>query len=706
MAYFPEVVEVGDTKMIQENPNLIKFRDWFKAAVDHDSNWRREAREDYQFVAGQQWHKADKAALEEQGRPAITINRIKPQINILSGYQRLNRYDIDFVPRRSDDEQLCDVRKGITKYILDQCDYASVESQVFVDAAICGRGWFEVKYDWDYATLDGEAVIARESPFNIYVDPESRKADYSDAQFIIRARWVDKDELCLVYPDKADLIRAQTDIYDQAEEEYDETALEPLWYQKDTKKLRLVECWYKQRTRKTFWLTASGDLIPKEQFKLDALASGELIRPVTLPYTEVRVEVFFGEVELENIPSPYEHGEFPFVPMWVYNFGENDLPAGIVRDVKDPQREINKRRSQTLHILNTQANSGWIMEDGAMTPDQEDNFKDTAAVPGGVHHVAPGGLSKIKQLQPSAPPAALIQAITEAEQDISAITGINESLLGTDVPASPSGRAIELRQKQAVTHLAPMFDNLRRAKKRIAYLLWGKRNRKGVIPQYYTEAKCYRIMGPNGQPQYINVNQPVMVNDPLKGIITTTLNDLSQGEFDIIISDTPATTSQRIAQFWSLVDAVSKLGIPGDMVFDLLLDLSDIPDKEEIKKRWVQRQQQQAAAATQQQEPPRISEMITFKDAPLPIQLEMAAKAGLVPQQVADAVLQQAISAYLPNMPVQAAQAPPQLPPGILPQGMPTRPPQGMPTRPPQRANTITKPALESLIAGQAPTGM
>ena len=88
--------------------------------------------------------------------------------------------------------------------------------------------------------------------------------------------------------------------------------------------------------------------------------------------------------------------------------------------------------------------------------------------------------------------------------------------------------------------------------------------------------------------------------DPTAGIIVKTLNDLSQGEFDIVISDVTASVTHRQAQLWTLIDGVSKLGVPGDMVFDIMLDLSDMPNKEEIKQRWQQRQESQAKAAQEQ----------------------------------------------------------------------------------------------------------
>lgn len=258
------------------------------------------------------------------------------------------------------------------------------------------------------------------------------------------------------------------------------------------------------------------------------------------------------------------------------------------------------------------------------------------------------------------PPVAVIQAESQATSDLTAISGINEALMGVDIPSGSSGRAIELKQKQAITHIAPMFDHLREAKKKVAYLLWGRRGHAGVIPQFYTEDKVYRVEGQNGQ-QFIRVNQQIIEQDPLGNTIYRTLNDLSQGEFDIVVSDTQASTTQRQAQMWSLVDAVSKLGVPGDLVFDIILDLSDLPNKEEIKQRWQERQQAQAQQAQQQMQLEMIknqnmNQSIAFKDAPLPIQFAMAAKQGLIDPQIAQYAVNLMVQQMFPQLAQQMQQ--------------------------------------------------
>ncbi|MBR6888687.1 MAG: hypothetical protein IKN16_09620 [Selenomonadaceae bacterium] len=664
----------------EQSDNLRQCRKWFQAAVDGGKKWRTEAKEDFEFTAGKQWTDEEIKQFQTDGRPAITINRILPLINILSGYQRLNRYDLDFLARTSDDVELCQVRRGITKYIMDRCDYDAVESQVFLDCAIGGLGWFGVRYKFDNEIQDGEAVIERLDPFGIYVDPEAHELDYSDAKFLIRAKWVAKDELKQVYPEQAEAIENNFAVYDSVEEDGETRPdIDPLYYSSELQKVRVVECWYREHGLRTIFFTADGQQLPQEQVTPEMIQSGMIAGSQDIPTNEIKCCVFFDRTLLEEMTSPYQHGEFPFVPMVYHHYGVGDTPAGFVRAMKDPQRELNKRRIQTLHLLNTSANGGGWIEEGSMTPDQESEFERKGTLPGHFQKVMAGAITmgKIREREPTNPPNAVIQAEQAATEDLKAISGINESLLGVDVPSQASGRAIELRQKQAVTHLAVIFDSLRRAKKRIANLLWGRRGHAGIVPQFYTAEKVYRVEGENGQ-QFIPVNQQIVEQDPIAGTIVRTLNDLSQGEFDIVVSDVESSTTQRQAQMWSLVDAASKLAIPHELIFETLIDLSDLPKKNDIKMRWQQQQQAQAQQAQQEQqfqlELERMKNadfrmQIAFKDAPLPIQFAMAAQAGLIDRSIADYFLQVMVQQMAPQLAQQYQQ--PQTPP---PEQMPPQP--------------------------------
>ena len=673
MATMPEARSVTDpleaekTKNTNLNANkneynIMRFTQWFRESVEYVTDWRKEARECFDFVMGKQWSPGDVEKLKKMGRPVVTINKIKPLVNILSGYQRNNRNDIDFLPRTNDDANLCEVRKAMTKYVMDRSNYDVEESTVFEKGCICGLSWLEVGYRYDEEIEgEGEAFIRAESPFNIYIDPESRARDFKDSKYIIRARWVDKERLCEIYPEQADIIKAKTDEYDKNEQEDYNTRL---YYQQDKKKIRLCECWYKTRIKKTMYLLGDGrsiELTPNQLMELsledELMLEQSVINKTERFVTQVRVCAFFDDVQLEDEESPYEHGEFPFVPFVAYRFDEDKMPQGIVSSAKDPQRELNKRRSEFLDIISKSGHSGWLYEKDAMDVNQKHSFAKNASKAGALLEVK--NMNKMREIVPPNPPMSIVQAITDAANDMKEVTGINEMMIGTDMNTTASGRSIELQQKQAITHLVPLFDSLRSAKKEIVYRLWGKRGHKGIIPQFYTEEKVYRIEGANGQYQFMAVNQKQQVNDPLRGVITQTLNDLSQGEFDIVIADVNASTTVREAKFWALCDAISKLGIPGDMVFDILIDLSDVPDKEKIKQRYQQRQQgqQQAQQAQAQHELQlvqaqnnRTNKSINIKDVPLPVQLAMLAKEGLVDPQLAQYMMEVYVKTMAPQV--------------------------------------------------------
>ena len=200
--------------------------------------------------------------------------------------------------------------------------------------------------------------------------------------------------------------------------------------------------------------------------------------------------------------------------------------------------------------------------------------------------------------------------------------------------------------------------------------------------------------------------------------IQTTLNDLSQGEFDIVIADTPATATQRTTQFYTMVDAVSKIGIPGDLVFDILLDLSDIAQKDEIKKRYMDRQQSsaQAAQAAQQAEIEamrqyKLSKSMAYKDLPMEMQLQMAAQAGMFPKDIADQFMQFMIQRYAQQMgfpgvgaqqitqPAQMPMSPEQMMAVAQGQALPSIQGQQGASNP----KTMTDAAVRSLLAGNTP---
>jgi len=63
-------------------------------------NWRREAREDFDFEAGEQLNEEDKAILQDAKRPIVIFNRVGTTVDSVSGQEVGNRQEVQFLPRR------------------------------------------------------------------------------------------------------------------------------------------------------------------------------------------------------------------------------------------------------------------------------------------------------------------------------------------------------------------------------------------------------------------------------------------------------------------------------------------------------------------------------------------------------------------------------------------------------------------------------
>lgn len=577
--------------------DLSTAKENVKRALLLTSKWRDYAKQDYEFVDGKQWTDADLKKMRKAERPAITINRIRPIINLLCGYSAQNETEPDFLPRSEEDDRVARVAKGITKYAFDQTNYQRVKKQAFRDAVTCGVGYYWITYDYNWAKMDGKINIDNVSPFDVFIDPESIKDDLSDANYCGRYSWETPDRLCQVYPDKADEIRTLSHEYDETELETLNT--QPLWYSHELKKLRVVQYWYKDYTQKQAYIV-NGEMIDASKPDEFAILQASGAEPTTIPLEKIRYATFCGGLLLEEGESPYKHGHFPLVAQYCYKSGwgtddDDGLePAGVVRDLKDPQRELNKNRSQRMHIVNQQS-LGVRFWRGNASERLKREIQQKSTTPG-ANIFLPQSVTFEDGL-PASQSIGNIELENQAQSDFYSISGITPESLSGSV-RQMSGKAIDLRQSVTTVQTAEIFDNAKEAELEIVNILWGEKGSPGLIPQYFNEKKVLRILGDDGKKEWIQIQpgigqamqeQPAI--NPMTGQpqtdddgnpITKVLYDLSCFDFDIVITTSQASATARAANLYQLLDA-KKSGV--DIPMDIILDFMDFPEKETVKKR-------------------------------------------------------------------------------------------------------------------------
>jgi len=128
------------------------------------------------YYRGDQWDEFDMQELDDQGRPALTINTILPTINAVLGEQSTKKADITFKPRGGGNQDVADVLTKVYQQVADNNKLEWVENQVFSDGLIQDRGYFDVRIDFS-DHIQGEVRIEAKDPLDILIDPDAKHYD-------------------------------------------------------------------------------------------------------------------------------------------------------------------------------------------------------------------------------------------------------------------------------------------------------------------------------------------------------------------------------------------------------------------------------------------------------------------------------------------------------------------------------------------------
>jgi len=565
---------------------ISTLQDFWQTAESEWADWRERAERNYKFVRGgeYQWDSADLEALKRQKKPALTFNKIRPIIRNLSGYQRQNREEQRVLARRGGMAKLAEVFTELLKYLYDASNADWELSATFLDGIISGKGWIALDVDYTDDPITGDLIIARQSPLMIYEDPTSSRYDLSDAKFIIRCYWAVKEEIESKFPEKkkeltAGLATVPTFERQRIGVETDDYKDSDNLQETDYGKYRYLvkEFWWREYETKKFLITQN-DLIDISEvseakinkiLKLSAQANLRAeIRYVTVPV--LRLTTVVGKVILQDIKDPFNGvNRFPlvrFCPDWIdgYVKGETD-------DLIDPQKEVNKRRSQALHHLNTSANSGWIVDEDALDPEEELKMQKMGSAPGVYVKAKRGyGLGKgIYRIEPSQLSAGHITLERLAEDDLKKISGVNADLLGYTPERGESGRAMLLRKEHGLITTEVIFDNFRHTQKVLGETLLEFIRKTDIL----SDEEIMAIV----EEKNIDADLALIKNRKV-------------GKYSITLTTRATSPTVRLSNFYMLLDAV-KAGLP--IPPELLLEYSDLPGKEEMLAKIKQAQAMQ-----------------------------------------------------------------------------------------------------------------
>jgi hypothetical protein len=532
---------------------------------------------------GEQWDADDLAILKSQGRPAYEFNEVMPSVNSAIGYQIHNRMDIAFKPRggKSDQEQ-AELRSKIAMQIADACKLHWLETQVFGDGIIQQRGYFDIRMDFA-DNLQGDISITTLDPLDVIPDPDGKSYDPDDWQDVITTRWLTYDQIEEQFgKDK----RIEVENYNPDERDFgdfgeDEPrnkfgdansghAYDSYYSDAQVRRVRVVDRqrWVYSLTKVGVW-PETGDVRVIEDDSPEVLAQMKAEGVIVSRRMQKRIKwtVSTYDMLLHDDWSPYKH--FTIVPYFAYF--RRGKTRGMVDNAIGPQEALNKAVSQFVHIINTSANSGWIVEENSLTNMEVSDLEAVGAKTGLVLEHKVGSQVPTK-IQPNAVPTGVDRLIDRATNALKDAT-VPEAMRGIN-SAEVSGIAIQSKQFASQQQLATPLDNLSHTRHLLAVRMLD------LMQQFYTAARVFRITEMNpmtGKPETkeLAINQM----DPATGQYH---NDMTEGEYDVVITEQPMAATFEDTQFQQALELrKSGVAIPDDVV----IRHSNLTDKADILSR-------------------------------------------------------------------------------------------------------------------------
>lgn len=568
--------------------DIETFQGWITEATFSQQMMRAEMWTDAEFVDGVQntYEQMEKA--EDAGMKLLTINRIFPVTNMLRGLQASNPLQATAKGRTKDDtEAALALSEGI-QFVYDQYEGEFVIATAFGDQIIPGIGWLHAGFASD--PRKERVRIAYRDWKEIWWDPfASPWLDPEHCRYAFQQRWMDLEDLVAMFPERESEIRDMsgelsghsryygTVINDEAQQVEDLKRMLTGSGSVDSvrNRVRPAEIWYTVWADGLFAVYRDGKVLEVDENK-SVFEQYEMVRDsqqlIKTTVKKMRVATILGELILQDIPTPFPHHEFPFIPFIGY-LDRNNNPYGVVRQMRDMNIEVNERRSMALALLSKKQ---IIAESSTVDkPEKLQNLYEEGQKPDGMLVVQPGTIDRIRVVEHGAMAQAQVNLMQQSEGEIQQISGANAEQMGYRSNAT-SGTAIDKRQQQSTIINASLFQNTRRSLKKLG------EQTACLIQGEWTQEKILRITDRlTGSERFIEVNKRVEENG-----VSLIKNDITTLKADIVISDAPLTDTVREKNMDMIIEWVKKS--PPEIIphlMNLAFELSSIPNKEILLQR-------------------------------------------------------------------------------------------------------------------------
>lgn len=562
-------------KAIQLHGTLLGH---YRRELDRQAENRMQMQMDEDFFDHIQFSDEELEVLADRGQSPLVFNLIHTSVNWVLGSQRRSTMDYRILARNKDGVQSAERKTQLIKHVSDGNHFEHETNTAFASAVKAGIGWLETG---EGSGDDTTKVLMRSENWrSMLYDSTGIRYDLEDARYIMRTKWLDADIALGLWGHRRGFIERSVsdstsgllttddlgdDPMDFAEnEQFNGRALS---YTAHRDRVRVMEVWFKR-------------MVPDAKVLKGGQFSGEIFDPwspghvqeynegrafiSTRPRQVVHCAIMTDSGLLDVRRSPYRHNRYPFTPVWGYRRARDNMPYGLIRGLRDIQRDLNRRAAKALHHLST---TRVLVQEGAVSDLEE--LRNEAARPDAVITYKPG--MPAPQISTDTNIAsAHVDMMSRDAQMIQQVSGVTDENLGRKTNAT-SGKAILARQDQGQLATSMFFDNLR-----LSRALHGEKSLIN-IEQYYTEEDQIRVTDARGNPDYVAINNG------------DESNAIANFKADFIISEEDWRATAKQAQAEQLLDLASKLAATAPQmvvgIMDLIVESMDVPNASELVRR-------------------------------------------------------------------------------------------------------------------------
>lgn len=497
----------------------------FTAIAEFDN--RAAMRSDLEFYISDQWDASIRNNRRGEMRPCLTINRLPQFTRQITNGLRQNMPQINTIPVNDADEDVADIFDGMMRHIQESSQAGIAYATANQGQVIAGLGFFRVVTEYiNENSFDQEIKIKRiKNPLSVYVDPSAVEPDYSDARYMFITEDITFAEFKTRYPDKETTSNQELTGRGDAVKH---------WLTNNESTMRIAEYWTVE---------------DKETETLYQLSNGKIVKKLKKGQTAVKErkakerKVIFRMISGTQILQEQEWaGKYiPIIPVIGEDMdvdGERII-KGMVRDAQDPQRMYNYWASAQTEMIALAPKAPFIVEytqiEGFKGVWDSLNTQNYAYLP---YKATTAGGTPIAppQRQNIEPPVqAMVQAMSQASEDLKATTGIYDANLGNK-SNEISGKAINARKLQGDLSNYHYVDNFSYSMLYLGKILID------LIPKIYDTERVVRILGEDGTSQYKTINGPSgeMGADGIEKIY-----DVTTGQYDVVVEVGPSYKTKR-----------------------------------------------------------------------------------------------------------------------------------------------------------------